>query len=540
MRRLTAVLMGVVAGTLVSCSPAVAASGWTGYVVNYEGSTAYLTPFNTATDAKGTAISVSDGSGYVAVPPDGKTAYVTDYNGYLIPVDLATGTAKTPIDLGVGEVDGVAIAPDGQTAYVTSATGYVVPVNLATDAVGAAIAVAGQPNGIAIAPDGLMAYVVDYDGNSVTPIDLETDTAGTAIPAGDNPQAIAVTPNGDTAYVADNTGNTVIPIDLADGTAETAISAGSGYLEQIAMAPNGQTAYVTDYGGDVTPIDTQDNKAGAPIDVGTSLDDIAITPDGRTAYVDAFNNGDVYAVNLSTGNVGSPATFGTQPLGIAITPDQAPVAAFTATAARPGAATAFDGSGSSSAVGSIASYAWSFGDGTSVVTTTTPTTSHIYAKPGTYTVRLTVTNTAGTSTSQVFTGQTMSQNGGPSATMTHTVKILPPPPVLTRVKQSHRTWREGKVKVGHGKKPPPKGTTFSFTLSTAATVSLAFSGPKLHGRPQTATLTTKGKAGVDRLSFDGRIRGHGKLRPGRWHVTLTARGTGGSSTPAKLSFTIVG
>jgi hypothetical protein len=58
----------------------------------------------------------------------------------------------------------------------------------------------------------------------------------------------------------------------------------------------------------------------------------------------------------------------------------------------------------------IVSYAWNFGD-TNTAVTTTPTESHTYAGNGTYTATVTETDAAGTSTSQVFTGQTMSRYG---------------------------------------------------------------------------------------------------------------------------------
>ena len=56
----------------------------------------------------------------------------------------------------------------------------------------------------------------------------------------------------------------------------------------------------------------------------------------------------------------------------------------------------FDGSGSSDSDGSIASYAWDFGDGSK---TTEAKPSHTYAEGGTYTVTLTVTDDAGATNS---------------------------------------------------------------------------------------------------------------------------------------------
>ena len=60
---------------------------------------------------------------------------------------------------------------------------------------------------------------------------------------------------------------------------------------------------------------------------------------------------------------------------------------------RPGTAISFNGSGSRDPDGSIASYRWDWGDGTSAGSGATP--SHTYASSGTFTVRLTVTDNAG-------------------------------------------------------------------------------------------------------------------------------------------------
>ncbi|SDF27038.1 PKD domain-containing protein [Blastococcus aurantiacus] len=91
--------------------------------------------------------------------------------------------------------------------------------------------------------------------------------------------------------------------------------------------------------------------------------------------------------------------------------NQPPVAAFS-TAASGLTATA-DGSGSSDADGTLASYAWDFGDGR---TATGATTSHTYAAGGTYTVRLTVTD-----------------DEGATASVEHPVTVTAPPPAVAPV-----------------------------------------------------------------------------------------------------------
>ncbi len=70
--------------------------------------------------------------------------------------------------------------------------------------------------------------------------------------------------------------------------------------------------------------------------------------------------------------------------------NQAPVASFTS--ACTDLACTFSGAASSDSDGSVSSYAWDFGDGTAG---TGSAPSHTYASPGTYEVRLTVTDNSG-------------------------------------------------------------------------------------------------------------------------------------------------
>jgi subtilisin family serine protease len=82
-----------------------------------------------------------------------------------------------------------------------------------------------------------------------------------------------------------------------------------------------------------------------------------------------------------------------------------PTASFTETCTN--LSCNFNGSGSSDPGGSIASYAWNFGD---ISTGSGATPNHVYAAAGTYTVELTVTD-----------------NGGATGTTSHQVTVTAPP-----------------------------------------------------------------------------------------------------------------
>jgi DNA-binding beta-propeller fold protein YncE len=197
-----------------------------------------------------------------------------------------------------------------------------------------------------------------------------------------------------------------------------------GTLASIAISPDGKTAYVMNFTGSITAISTATRTVkGKPIRVAGDPRAITIAPDGGTAYLLGFGASNVTVISLATGTVkGKPIPVGAGPYAIAITPDQAPVAALSVTPAAARRHTRFNASASRAPSSPVVSYAWHFGDGSSAVTAT-PAEVHTYARPGSYTAWVTETDAAGTSTARVFTGQTMSRNGGPQATARRTFRV---------------------------------------------------------------------------------------------------------------------
>jgi hypothetical protein len=144
----------------------------------------------------------------------------------------------------------------------------------------------------------------------------------------------------------------------------------------------------------------------------------------------------------------------------------------------------------------------------------------------------------------------------------------PPPPAgsaprLTAVRQSAARWRAGSAlaHLAARRHKIPVGTTFSFTLDQAANIELRFTrllaGRKHGGRcvavtkhnrhahPCTRTRSAGtislagGRAGPNKVRFQGRLSRTRRLGPGSYTVTIVAVTAGGRTTSRRLKFTIV-
>jgi hypothetical protein len=135
-------------------------------------------------------------------------------------------------------------------------------------------------------------------------------------------------------------------------------------------------------------------------------------------------------------------------------------------------------------------------------------------------------------------------------------------PVLSSVKQSHRTWREGGKLAHISSARPPVGSVFSFVLNEHAQVRFTFSqrvnGRRVNGSCVAATganrsapackrsvtrgaLSFAGHAGANSVAFQGRLSHAHKLTAGVYELTIVATSvTLKRSAPRSLSFTIVG
>ncbi|MGO9196543.1 MAG: PKD domain-containing protein [Acidimicrobiales bacterium] len=438
---------GVTAGSAAAATSRVIATPAepTAWILQSPGGSTSLAGIDVATSAVVSTIpipssigdKVGDTAGVLAISPNGKTAYLAvEVGREVVPINLATHVIGKPIKV-ADEPVSVAVTPNGSRVYEL---GYVNIYHADVEAIDPSNGSTSKPisvgplesagaGGIAITPDGKTVWVSSSENGTVTPITVSTGKAGTPLAVGYFPTSLAVTPNGKTLWVANTGDDDLVPVDLANSTVGKTVKLGGG-PDDLSITPNGRDLFAAlgapANGADRVSLSGSNAVTKVKLEDSTKtlvqVDAVAVEPKGGLAFFCAASEGTVAPVDVATAKETAPISLkaGVSAVSaIAITPDQAPTARFTVAIA--GRQVSFNASSSSAYFGSIVRYAWTFGDGAS--SSHGPTTSHTYAKNGKYTVTLTVTDSLGTSTTVVFTGRTVSRNGGPRAEKSEAVTV---------------------------------------------------------------------------------------------------------------------
>lgn len=415
-------------------------------------------------------VGTGGGTRGIVLSPDGRTAYVavgfdpstqTDANKVeTYRVGTGGGLVRlTPAVEANGGPVSLAITPGGRTLYLTNRDSNTLSVfSVAPDG---RLTVLGdpvpsgavQPQGLAVTPDGRFLFV-SHRGDEETDAAWVTRFAingnGTPTPLGGPVQigksggAMATTPDGRFLYVPNSDSKQVFGFRIGANGALQQVPGSPFFAPDFpisaAVTPDGRHLYVTDGGvlgsgsRKVSAFTIRSDGALVPIAGATAGDSpvaLTPTPDGRHLYVSNLDSDDVSAFGIATTGTlteiaGSPFKLsgGEQPAleALAVSPDQGPAAAFTAYPAAAGYPTRFDASASTDPDGNVARFDWDFGDGTKLPDAG-PKPTHVFPRPGTFTVTLTVTDNEGCSTRVIYTGTSALANGSPTAQIARTLSI---------------------------------------------------------------------------------------------------------------------
>ena len=287
------------------------------YVANFGAGT--VSVINTTTNAVVTTIAVGSAND-VAVNQAGTFAYVANSGASTVSViSTTTNTVVANISVPSG-ANYIALAPNGKTAYVANAgsPGTVSVVNLTTKTVTTTVTVQNVPHGMGVTPNGTLVYVTNYQSATVSVISTLTNAVVATTAVGTHPESVAISPDSSTAYVTAANG-LISVIRTADNTVVNTINLQFTYGS--AVSPDGHWLYVAVNGSgtSVAVIDTSTLAVNMMIGTAVVVGDVAFSQDSAFAYVtEGGNPGSLLVINTQTKAVVNTITVGNAPSGVGV------------------------------------------------------------------------------------------------------------------------------------------------------------------------------------------------------------------------------
>lgn len=240
---------------------------------------------------------VGEGFQTIAITPDGKKAYVTDFSNYIYVIDTSTNTITKTIT-GVN-VYAIVMSPRQNKAYASTFDTQVLVINTLTDTVTKTITTEPSTAGITISPDGDYVYVANYSPGKITVIDTGSDAIIKTITAFVgilSPITLAVSPDGTKLYVLDYAGLGIYIYSIISDT--TIGSFGGSYIistSALLISPDGNRIYTNDF-NNIYIFETVTNTLIKTININNN-NTMGLSPDGTTLYIGNNDINSAYNIN---------------------------------------------------------------------------------------------------------------------------------------------------------------------------------------------------------------------------------------------------
>jgi YVTN family beta-propeller protein len=272
----------------------------------------------------------------VAVSPDGRTAYVSNFGRYSVypagdtehdkaghtitVIDLVERKVKATLDLGTHTgPHGMTASHDGKLLWVTTETPQAV---LELDSTTGKIlhvwnTTQERSHMIVALPNETKFYVTNTVSGSVSVVDRSTGEVK-VLATGPGTEGIAISPDGKEVWAASRLDDKISIISTATDLIVAAFPSGGKGPKRMDFTPDGKQVWVTNPGSNqATVFDARARELLASLTLSRSPSGVFISSDGRHAYITNANANELTFIDVASRKILSTMPIGTDPDGVA-------------------------------------------------------------------------------------------------------------------------------------------------------------------------------------------------------------------------------
>jgi YVTN family beta-propeller protein len=294
-----------------------------------------LTLVDPATQKVLAKLSTDRGPHEVAVSPDGRTAYVSNFGRYSVypandtlhdkagnsitVIDLVDRKVKATFDLDTHTgPHGMIVSHDGKLLWATSETPQAI---LEMDTATGKILHVWNTNQvrshmIVTTPNESKFYVTNTVSGSVSVVERSTGEVK-ILATGPGTEGIAISPDGKEVWAASRTDAKISVISTATDSIVASFPTGGKSPKRLAFTPDGSQLWVTNSGGSlVTVFDARSRELLSSVTTDKDPSGVSISSDGRRAYVTNSAANVLTVIDAQARKVLSATPIGTDPDGV--------------------------------------------------------------------------------------------------------------------------------------------------------------------------------------------------------------------------------
>ncbi len=259
----------------------------------------------------------------LVVTPDGKWAYVANYEGpgdslSLIDVASREEVKKIPLKPYFGP-HGIAVSKDGSKVYATcERTQCVIELDTKKQEVGRAFETSQKgTHMLVLTPDEKKIFTANMGSGTVSVIDLEKGESVATIKTGAECEGIDITPDGKEVWASNRAEDTISIIDASSHEVVATVPC-EGFPIRVKITPKGDLALVScARRNELAVFDVAERKLIKRMPTGTTPVGILIEPEGKRAFVANTRSHKVIVLDLQTLEIAGSISAGNTPDGLA-------------------------------------------------------------------------------------------------------------------------------------------------------------------------------------------------------------------------------